>query len=284
MVTAYALITKIRYAYDNGWGYIWGKYGQVWTAAQQRRATRKTTIEYGSQWIGHNVADCSGLLRWAFLQFGYKITHSSNAIWSDYTTKRGKLMDGLRADGYALRPCTAVFLCDATGNRHHVGMYVGNGVCIEAKGTKYGVVMSDITHWDEWGELKNVSYDEPERKERETMNPVLRRGDSGEDVKRLQDLLNGYGYNLKVDGIFGTATDHAVRAFQQGHFLTSDGVVGPKTWAALESQQTPAPSPDPAPDLAPDPGEETRAVPLAKLRELKACIADASEIIKSLGL
>lgn len=283
MVTAYALITKIRYAYDNCWGYIWGKYGQVWTAEQQRRATRKTTIEYGSRWIGHNVADCSGLIRWAFLQFGIKVAHNSNLIWSDCTTKRGKLINGLRADGYALRPCTAVFLCDQTG-RHHVGMYVGDEKCIEAKATKYGVVMSDITHWDEWGELKNVSYDEPERKEREPMNPTLRRGDSGEDVKRLQNILNEYGYNLKVDGIFGTGTDHAVRAFQQGHFLSTDGIVGPKTWAALESQQMPAPSTDPAPDPAPDPGEETRAVPLAKLRELKACIADASEIIKSLGL
>ena len=116
------------------------------------------------------------------------------------------------------------------------------------------------------------------------MNPTLRRGDSGEDVKRLQTLLNNYGYHLKVDGLFGTDTDHAVRAFQQGHYLTADGIVGPKTWAALESQQAPAPTPDPVPDPAPDPGEETAAVPLAKLRELKACIADASEIIKSMGL
>lgn len=66
------------------------------------------------------------------------------------------------------------------------------------------------------------------------VNPTLRRGDSGEDVKRLQQQLKDLGYNIAVDGKFGSATEQAVKDFQSKHGLVSDGVVGPKTWEALD--------------------------------------------------
>ena len=66
-------------------------------------------------------------------------------------------------------------------------------------------------------------------------HPVLRRGDSGLAVKRLQSLLRAEGQTVNVDGLFGVATEAAVRAFQTATHLTVDGIVGPKTWAALEA-------------------------------------------------
>lgn len=39
--------------------------------------------------------------------------------------------------------------------------------------------------------------------------------------------------NLAQDGIFGPITEEAVRDFQKRKGLSVDGVVGPKTWAAL---------------------------------------------------
>lgn len=39
-----------------------------------------------------------------------------------------------------------------------------------------------------------------------------------------------------MDGIFGSATDSAVKRFQKDQGLTVDGIVGPKTWAKLEEK------------------------------------------------
>ena len=63
---------------------------------------------------------------------------------------------------------------------------------------------------------------------REEVAPVLRLGDSGEGVVRLQTLLG-----LVSDGGFGPATQAAVVAFQTRRGLTPDGVVGSGTWQAL---------------------------------------------------
>lgn len=54
-----------------------------------------------------------------------------------------------------------------------------------------------------------------------------------QDVMELQTLLNKHGYSLEVDGLFGVATDEAVRQFQCEHGLQEDGIVGSDTWAAL---------------------------------------------------
>ena len=64
-------------------------------------------------------------------------------------------------------------------------------------------------------------------------SPELQRGDEGQWVTVLQEELIRHGYALHHDGIFGSVTEDAVRAFQAARGLTVDGIVGPKTWAAL---------------------------------------------------
>ena len=66
---------------------------------------------------------------------------------------------------------------------------------------------------------------------------TLRRGNVGEDVKKLQTALDELGYDLGapvIDGIIGPITEKAIKAFQEANGLVVDGVAGPETLAALE--------------------------------------------------
>ncbi|MFC7475357.1 peptidoglycan-binding protein [Dankookia sp. GCM10030260] len=69
----------------------------------------------------------------------------------------------------------------------------------------------------------------------EATRATLHRGAKGEAVAGLQRMLRGLGFALAVDGDFGAATELAVTQFQQAKGLDVDGVVGAKTWAALET-------------------------------------------------
>ena len=63
---------------------------------------------------------------------------------------------------------------------------------------------------------------------------VLRRGSRGAMVRRLQEALEASGNSPgRIDGLFGTKTQAAVRAFQQGAGLPVTGVVDRATWLAL---------------------------------------------------
>ena len=232
MVKAADLIEKFRYALDIGGGYIFGSRGQTWTQAAQNRATRPQTIEYGQQWVGHRVWDCSGLAYWAFEQLGGYVYHGSNTIWNQYVTRRAKLKNGKRESGEMLIG-DPVFLTrteNGKPNRHHIGYYVGGDTVIEAKGTKWGVVTSKLDHWDETAHWLNVEYENGVI----YMNmPTLRKGSSGDAVKELQSKLNENGYALTVDGKFGAKTDEAVKDYQTNHGLVSDGIVGAATWDSL---------------------------------------------------
>ena len=59
---------------------------------------------------------------------------------------------------------------------------------------------------------------------------VLKRGSNGASVERLQQRLKNWGYYKgNVDGIYGSGTESAVKAFQRKNGLTPDGIVGPAT-------------------------------------------------------
>ena len=169
MIKSQELVELFRYALENIWGYIWGTAGVEWTKAKQD-AMNKTTEskyagsrQYGAKWIGHMVADCSGLFSWAFSQLGGSIYHGSDTIWHSYCLNKGELLKGSRDDGQELKPGTAVFT-HSSEKRGHIGLFVGDGLVIEAAGAKAGVITSNVTDkkWVEWGELKGVEYGEPE--------------------------------------------------------------------------------------------------------------------------
>jgi peptidoglycan hydrolase-like protein with peptidoglycan-binding domain len=63
--------------------------------------------------------------------------------------------------------------------------------------------------------------------------PVVQNGNQGHPIRTLQFLLRAHGDNLSVDGIFGPATEAAVKSFQANKGMTADGIVSPQTWPAL---------------------------------------------------
>ena len=202
MISANDLIQKFRYALSNDWGYIWGTAGELWTAAKQKSSTRPMTVQYGSRWIGHKVADCSGLFSWAFKELGSYMYHGSDTMFKKYTVNTGTLKNGKRTDGQTISPATAVFVWNEKEKKYsHVGLFVGSGRVIEAKGTQYGVVDTPVTDkkWTHWGTLKDVNYGGdvpvPEgyaivtgkrvalRKDPSAQSSVIMRIDTGKEVK-----------------------------------------------------------------------------------------------------
>ena len=223
------------------------------------------TVQYGQKWVGKRVADCSGMFRWAASELGGYIYHGSNTMWNSYTDPERR---GAVGGVMTILPGTAVYQ-NTDGKRTHVGLYVSVGkygieTVIEAQGTRTGVVESKLSAWDEWGELLvkiggkmvKVDYDLP-AETIEIAPRTLRKGDSGEDVKELQEALLREGYDLGsygADGKFGSETLSAVRAFQHDNGLTPDGIVGPMTLAAL--RKTEDDEPDDGPVEAPDAPQE----------------------------
>lgn len=125
----------------------------------------------------------------------------------------------------------------------HVGVYVGGGEVVEWRGFAYGCVVTQLAArpWTDWYALPWVKYSVAE------ITPIhrtLRNGSKGEDVKALQERLIELGYGMYLgrwgaDGDFGAGTENAVMAFQDANGLEVDGIVGPKTWAALDNINMP---------------------------------------------
>ncbi len=64
---------------------------------------------------------------------------------------------------------------------------------------------------------------------------TFKHGSRGTEVKQLQATLVALGYALATDGVYGTSTANAVRAFQIQRGLVPDGIAGDKTLSALSA-------------------------------------------------
>ena len=83
-------------------------------------------------------------------------------------------------------------------------------------------------------EIKPVSAEVQEIKKVSIQLEQIRLGVGNKNVKSAQLLLNGWGLDCgAADGIFGSKTDAAVKAFQEARGLSADGIIGAQTWAAL---------------------------------------------------
>jgi len=101
------------------------------------------------------------------------------------------------------------------------GTYKGNWKIREPGGSTFGLSTGSF-----WVQIKATAV-------AQTDWPILKNGDSGDEVFAIQYLLKARGFNLNADGKFGPITESKVKDFQDQKGLAKDGIVGPNTWQAL---------------------------------------------------
>ena len=151
-------------AFDSGWGYVWGTYGQVLTESlfssklkQYPDGVGKYESFIRGNWLGGRTTDCVGLIK----GYGWldpntmKYEYGSNGmpdIGADSMYKSADVSGAM--DTMPDVPGIAVW------KSGHIGIYVGNGKVIEAMGTKYGVVKTNLADrsWTAWLEIPYINY------------------------------------------------------------------------------------------------------------------------------
>ena len=191
----------------------------------------------GCKWQGKLAFDCRGFIYWCILQ-GYGFKLKGGGCTSQWGYKVNWAQQGEIADMPDLVCCVYQY---RGGKFQHTGIHIGGGKVIHcSNGVQWGDTSDKAwTHYaipdglytaDEIAAAGAVKADKPS----EVVVFNLRRGSKGADVTRLQTALNAQGYDCgAADGIFGAATEKAVRAFQKDNGLAVDGIAGRDTQAAL---------------------------------------------------
>ena len=194
----------------------------------------------GCKWQGKLAFDCRGFTCWCLLT-GYGKKLQGGGCTSQWGYRVNWIQQGV------IRDMPDVVCCVFQYNRgkyQHTGLHIGGGVIIHCAYNDAGVQYGNIsdTAWTHYAIPAGLYTAEeiaaagkPDTsKPTESVVFNLRRGSKGADVTKLQTALNDLGYDCgAADGIFGAATEKAVRAFQADNGLVVDGIAGRDTQAAL---------------------------------------------------
>lgn len=207
-------------------------YPSIVDNCQVLRSKHKCPSCNGCKYENTKIFDCRGFTYYCLKQVDIIIsTVGATTQWqSGAWVKKGRIIEGL--------PNCVCCVFKQKGNKmSHTGLHIGDGLIIHCSGeVKYGSI--DDTTWTHWAIPLGLYSDEflSQVKEVKAM-ATLKRGSSGENVYKLQLMLNTLGYDCgKPDGIFGAKTETAVRSFQKANNLTVDGKVGAATLPVIEAQ------------------------------------------------
>lgn len=148
--------------------YWYGTYGQILNSAvwrdnskrypkyysDARKATARAREDYGKK--GH---DCSGLLKGALWTFPQAFNMPAKYTASEDKDANTMVKEATESGAIGTIPEIAGL---AVWKNNHIGIYIGDGKVVEAKGFDYGVVESKLsdTKWTKWAKLSFVDYGE----------------------------------------------------------------------------------------------------------------------------
>ena len=246
----------------------------------QRLKSNKTTCE-GCKWYdseagkGKRAYDCAQLARWCMNYVGITLVSGANSQWNQTAWAEKGPLSNMPKQMLCL-----VYRWDEDKKRMgHVGIYLGDGTVVHAKGHDYGVVhqelsSKDFTHYGIPAGLYEGTF----------AYPVLKKGITNQFVEWMQKLLVENGYALPAtktakngcDGIFGAQTEAVLIQFQKDRGLTPDGICNTAVWEALGIKQ---PDPVAAPSVSDDETSDQTGTDEEWIKEVKEKILDILDII-----
>lgn len=159
------LVTYAIHAWESGWGYVWGTYGCVLTDSLFAYKLEQYPDGVGNyedfireNWLGGRTTDCVGLIK------GYGWLNP-DTMTIDYGTNGMPDLGANQMYYSASVSGTIDTMPDIPGlavwHDGHIGVYIGNGEVIEAMGTKYGVVKTELAGrgWTHWLQIEYINYD-----------------------------------------------------------------------------------------------------------------------------
>ena len=203
---------------------------------------------------GPNAYDCSGLIGQCLYEMGIisnpKITTSQvNSLisagvfrqkWEVSSTSNINELIAHANPGDLLH----IYGDEKGTSMGHIAIYVGDNKIVHASSSKKQVCevpvyagfmrVLEIPALLEGAKTTQDIQQETTVNEKITVNMNLKRGDSGDEVKQLQKLLNQLNNaGLEEDGKYGPLTEQAVEDFQTKYNIKVDGIVGPETSSKL---------------------------------------------------
>ena len=159
------LVAYVTHAWQSGWGYVWGTYGSVLTESLLDYKIEQYPDGVGgyekfirANWLGGRATDCVGLIKgygWLdpetlTIRYGTNGMPDIGANQMYYDATVSGTIDTMPDT-----PGLAVWM------EGHIGVYIGGGQVIEAMGTTYGVVKTELDgrDWTHWLEIPYIDYD-----------------------------------------------------------------------------------------------------------------------------
>jgi uncharacterized protein (TIGR02594 family) len=192
-------------------------------------------VDYAKESGFENITDdetpwCSIFVNWCCLKAGLQRTHKANA--------RSWLTVGLPVENPVPGDIVIFWRDTPRSWKGHVGIFVGFSKDHQLVFTLGGNQKNSVSiqGYDASKVLGFRRLSNEGNMETPSGNPPLKVGSRGEEVKKLQKILNDLGYECgAVDGVFGPRTASQLRALQKTEGKNPDGVYGKDTMTLVEN-------------------------------------------------